>query len=118
MLAICSTTVGAQTQADNTSHPFSISSTRSEFALVATIDGEYRVFPKRIELTVRKVTITLRDNSRYKGPRQLVSLGVGLAVDTSKDGAWKIVEQSKDVSIKRTMRPGDEHIARESQVHR
>jgi hypothetical protein len=110
ILSMSSTSIGAQSQTDDTSHPFNISSMESGFAYAANIEGEYRILPERIELTVSKMMIYLLDNAPYKGERKLASVRAALATEKSEGGSsWRITEKSKEVSIERLMQPGDEY---------
>ncbi|MEW6495722.1 MAG: LamG-like jellyroll fold domain-containing protein [Cyanobacteriota bacterium] len=87
--------------------PFHISSRENQFfAFVGTFDGEYRVYPTFIEVTIKKATIYLQDNAPYKGRRELISLKVNLGGDLPK-GGWKSVNKSEPFLVSTVMKPGD-----------
>jgi hypothetical protein len=82
----------------------------SGFAYAAIIEGKYRILPERIELTVNKMTIYLRDNAPYRGQRRLASIRGALATEkTEGRSSWSITQRSKEESIGMIMRPGDEY---------
>jgi tetratricopeptide (TPR) repeat protein len=72
--------------------PFYVSSMDSPFSLVGVFEGNYRVHPNFIEVTVTKANISLRNNCPYKGRRNLSSIQVGLGLKRNTDGLSKVVK--------------------------
>ncbi len=72
----------------------------------ADFEGEYRVYPDRIEVKVTKAVIRIRDDSPYKGRSILSSVRLGLAAEVGGK-RWAPVSMGPEVSPGRTMRPGD-----------
>jgi serine/threonine protein kinase len=92
---------------NNQAIPFHISSKDDQFfAFVGTFEGQYRVYPTVIEVTVKKAVIELRDNSPYKGRRKLISAKFGLGGNIPT-GGWNIANQSNSLPVNRVMKPGD-----------
>jgi serine/threonine protein kinase len=89
----------------NEAVPFHISSIDSPFSYAGIFDGEYRVYPTFIEVSVTKATIYLRDNAPYKGRRQLTSVTFGLGTDTPT--GWNIASRSQRFPVNRVMKPDD-----------
>ena len=86
--------------------PFQISSFNTPFALQGNFEGEYRVYPNRIEIRVTKADIRISDHCPYKG-RRLVS-AVGFSLGTSVDNKkWKTVYHGQQYLLERIMTPGD-----------
>jgi len=71
-------------------------------------DGEYRIYPDRIELKVTKANISISEHCPYKGRRLLSAVKVGLATGTDA-GRWKIVRGSQEFLLEQVMSPGDRH---------
>jgi hypothetical protein len=96
----------AQSPSQSESHPFSISSLNTPFALQGDFEGEYRVYSDHIELKVTTATILFRRDSPYKGRSLLSSLRLGLATRIDGNG-WKPANMGQEVSLEQMMRPGD-----------
>jgi hypothetical protein len=88
--------------------PFSISSLNTPFAMQLHADGEYRVYPDRIELRVTRADIRISEHCPYKGRRLLSALKFGLATHT-EDGRWTIADGGQDFFLEQVMSPGDTH---------
>lgn len=111
LLTLCITTVRAQNaQEEVPSASFQISSIKSPFALAGTFEGEYRIKPDSIEITISNAAITLRDNCPYKGRRQLAFINVSLATATPS-GSWTVISHARAIPLGETMKPGDEYQA-------
>ncbi len=90
----------------NQAVPFHISSINNTFfAMVGSFEGEYRIYPEFIEVTVKKGTIYLLDSSRYKGRRNLTS--VTFSLGTEMANRWNTVNPSQSLLVNRVMKPGD-----------
>lgn len=111
LCALCgATAVQAQSAVDNSSTSFSISSIKSPFAFAGTFEGEYRIKPGAIEVTISRATILLRDNCPYRGRRQLAFINVSLA-SANPTGGRTVVSHARAIPVGETMMPGDEYIA-------
>jgi hypothetical protein len=106
------TGVQAQTSAESSPVPFSISSINSSFALAGTFEGEYRVRDDSIEITISSASVYLRNYGSYHGRRELSFISVGLASATAP-GRWKVISHSRAVPVGETMKPGDRYLAEE-----
>jgi CHAT domain-containing protein/Tfp pilus assembly protein PilF len=84
--------------------PFYVSSMDSPFSLAGVFEGNYRVHPNFIEVTVTKANIYLRNNCPYKGRRNLSSIQVGLGAKTEQ--GWTI-KSSQSHPVGSVMKPGD-----------
>lgn len=110
LCALGATAVQAQSTGDNSSTSFSISSIKSPFALAGTFEGEYRIKPNSIEITLSLATILLRDNCPYQGRRQLAFINVSLA-SASPTGSWTVINHARAIPVGETMMPGDKYVA-------
>jgi hypothetical protein len=88
--------------------PFSISSLHTAFAMQADFEGEYRIYPDRIELKVTKANIRVSEHCPYKGRRLLSAVKFGLATSTA-NGGWKIAHVGQEFLLEQVMGPGDRH---------
>jgi hypothetical protein len=104
-LVLCASASNAQSPAQPESHPFSISSLNTPFAVQADFEGEYRVYPDRIELKLKKKEILVRDNCKYRGRRLLTGARISLAETT--ETSWKLDIQGSIAPLQHEMRPGD-----------
>ena len=86
---------------------FHISSFGTGFAMQGKFEGQYRVYPDTIEVTVSRASIRISDHCPYKGRRMLASVRFGIAtcIDEKR---WKTVSKSKEFPVERVMSPGDE----------
>lgn len=102
------TFVQAQTNENAASGTFKVSSLNDGFfAFVGEFEGNYRVFPERVEVEVTRGKIILRDISAYRGQRELKGLSVGLAGANEK--RWKVAYDSEPLKIDKVMTPNIEH---------
>jgi hypothetical protein len=98
----------AQNANANTSDgiPFHISSFNSPFAMQGNFEGEYRVYPNRIEIRVTKADIRISDHCPYKGRRLLSAVGFSLATSID-DRKWKPVYHGQRHLLELVMTPSD-----------
>src|SRR5687767_7693215 len=89
-------------------HPFSISSLNTAFAMQGDFEGEYRIYPDRIDLKVTKANIRISEHCPYKGRRLLSAVKFGLATGTNGE-RWKIANTGQEFFLEQVMRPGDLH---------
>jgi len=113
VLLLVSSMAHAQDAAAPEAHPFSISSLNTGFAMQGVFEGEYRIYPDRIELKVAKANIHISEHCPYKGGRLLTAVKFGLAVSTGEK-RWKIAHTGQEISLEEIMRPGDKHDLGES----
>jgi hypothetical protein len=105
-LMIISPLASAKNVSSPEAHPFSISSLNTAFATQGDFEGEFRIFPDRIELRVTKANIYLSEHCPYKGRRLLSGLKFGLV--TSTDGKrWKEANSGQDLYLAQVMSPRD-----------
>jgi hypothetical protein len=83
-----------------------ISSLNTAFATQGDFEGEYRIFPDRIELKLTKAEIYLSDKCPYKGRRRLSSLKFGLATNT-EGKRWNISYTGQELFLNQIMYPKD-----------
>jgi hypothetical protein len=88
--------------------PFHISSFDTPFAMQGDFEGEYRIYPRSIEVSVSKAVIRISENCPYKGRREFAALSFRLAFDTP-DGKWDMDFESQKFFVNRIMIPGDEY---------
>lgn len=87
----------------NKAVPFHISSMNdSFFSVVGTFDGKYRVYPDFIEVTIPKGTIYVRDNTPYKGRREINSVTLGLGGNTHE--GWDTASRGQSIPINKVMK--------------
>jgi hypothetical protein len=86
--------------------PFHISSLNTSFAMQGDFEGEYRVYPNRIEVKVTKADIRISERCPYKGHRLLsaVTFSLATSIDSKK---WKIAYSGQGYSLERVMSSGD-----------
>lgn len=106
VLIIISPLTKAQDGSGPEARPFSISSLNTGFAMQGDFEGEYRVYPDRIELKVTKANIHVSERCPYKGRRLLSAVKFGLATETD-DGRWKIAHEGQEFILEQVMSPGD-----------
>jgi len=107
LLLISSSTQG-QGGGGSDPRPFSISSLNTAFAMQGDFEGEYRIYPDRIELKFTKANIRISEHCPYKGRRLLSAFKVGLATGTD-DKRWKIADGAQEFLLELVMSPGDMH---------
>jgi hypothetical protein len=106
ILLITSPFAVAQVGGAPETQPFSISSRNTAFAVQGDFEGEYRIYPDRIELRVMRADISISEHCPYKGRRLLSGVKFGLAVNT--DGKrWKIATATPEYPLDQMMSPGD-----------
>ena len=108
VLLIISPLAKAQNGGSPEAHPFSISSLNTAFAMQGDFEGEYRIYPDRIELKVTKANIRISEHCPYKGRRLLSGVKFGLATST-EDKRWKMVDAGQEFFLEQVMSPGDMH---------
>ncbi|HEY0404224.1 MAG TPA: hypothetical protein VGC89_00745 [Pyrinomonadaceae bacterium] len=108
MLLLCPLKGQAQDASGPEAIPFHISSYKTGFAMQGDFEGEYRVYPNSIEVSLSKVVIRVGEHCPYKGRREFVALQFMLAT-TRPDGRWKLDLKSQPYLVRRIMIPGDEY---------
>lgn len=88
--------------------PFHISSFDTPFAMQGDFEGEYRVYPNSIEISLSKAVIRISEHCPYKGRRDFTALGMILATDGPNGKADKRLKSQKHI-VGRIMYPGDEY---------
>jgi hypothetical protein len=88
--------------------PFRISSLESQFSFAGTFEGEYRITPDAVEVTITKAKVYLRGNAPYRGRRELAFINVGLG-GLKPSGGWAFSNLGHAIPVGRIMRPGDEY---------
>lgn len=89
-------------------HPFAISSLNTPFAMQGEFEGEYRIYPDRLELKITKADIRISEHCPYKGRSLLSAVKFGLATSID-DKRWKIAIAGQELLLEQVMRPGDLH---------
>ena len=107
ILLIASSSVIAQNSGAQEAHFFRISSLNTAFAVQGDFEGEYRVYPDRVEIRVTKADISISEHCPYKGRRLLSGIKFGLAVRTEE--RWKIATAAAEFPLERVMNPGDKY---------
>lgn len=115
VLLVVSSLADAQDASGPSLHPFSISSLNTAFAMQGEFEGEYRIYPDRIELKVTKANIRISEHCPYKGRRRLSAVKFGLATGADGEG-WKILDGSQEFFSEQVMSPGDAHSLSEFHV--
>ena len=110
LFMLCAAGVQAQTAAECSPTPFSISSIKSRFAMAGTFEGEYRICDNSIEITISSAAVYLRNYGSYQGRRELSFINVGL-VSASTPGRWRVLNHAFAIPVGETMRPGDRYLA-------
>ena len=108
VLLILSSSMKGQGASGSDARPFSISSLNTAFAMQGDFDGEYRIYPDRIELKLTKANISISEHCPYKGRRLLSAVKISLATVTEA-GRWKIAHGSQEFLLEQVMSPGDMH---------
>ncbi|HEV7843182.1 MAG TPA: hypothetical protein VGO69_05765, partial [Pyrinomonadaceae bacterium] len=88
--------------------PFHFSSYDTGFAMQGDFEGEYRVYPRSVEISLSKAVIRISEHCPYKGRREFAALSFRLATNTP-DGKWDMVFESQKFFVNRIMIPGDEY---------
>jgi hypothetical protein len=89
-----------------TSGRFSVSSLDSPFALVGVFEGEFHVYPDRVEVLVEKAALQFNNKVRHKRKIEVSSIRVGLAKLTSRGGDWEITTRSEKTKVGQVIMPG------------
>jgi hypothetical protein len=100
--------VKAQTAPGPEAIPFNISSLDTAFAMQGAFEGEYRIYPDRIELKVTKADIRVSEHCPYKGRRLLSAVKFALATTVEPKG-WRIDHSGQDYFLEHVMLPGDQY---------
>jgi len=108
LLLLCPLAAQAQDSVAPLAVPFHISSYDTAFAMQGDFEGEYRVYPNSIEVSLSKAVIRVGTHCPYKGRREFAALQFMLAT-TRPDGRWKLDLKSQPYLVKRIMIPGDEY---------
>jgi hypothetical protein len=108
VLLVISPLAKAQSGGSTEARRFSISSLNTAFAMQGDFEGEYRIYPDRIELKLTKANILISEHCPYKGRRLLSGVRFGLATST-EDKRWKIAEAGQEFFLEQVMSPGDMH---------
>lgn len=89
--------------------PLHISSFNTPFAMQGDFEGEYRVYPGRIEVRLTKTDIRISEHCPYKGRRLLSAIALSLATSTddTEVNKWKIVYPGQSHPLNRVMSAGD-----------
>ncbi|MGH9941540.1 MAG: hypothetical protein ACRD9R_04165 [Pyrinomonadaceae bacterium] len=95
---------------------FSISSLNSAFGVQGDFEGEYRVYPGRIELKLTKANIHVSEHCPYKGRRLLSALKFGLAKSIDAE-QWDIADAGPDLLLGQVSSPGDVYRVGEFYFH-
>ena len=86
--------------------PFHISSFNTPFAMQGNFEGEYRVYPNRIEIRVTKADIRISEHCPYKGRRLLSAVGFSLGTSLG-DKKWNTVSHGQQHLLELVMIAGD-----------
>jgi hypothetical protein len=108
LLLLCPLVARAQNSTEPQAIPFHISSYETPFAMQGDFEGEYRVYPKSIEVSLNKAVIRISEHCPYKGRREFAALGMILASD-GPDGKVDKRFKSQKLVVGRIMLPGDEY---------
>lgn len=105
-LLLFAASTNAQVEDIPKAHPFKISSVNTAFAMQGEFEGEYRIYPDRIEFNVTKADIRIGRHCPYKGRRLLSGVRFNLAVATDEK-RWRIAAESNQYFMEHVMLPGD-----------
>ena len=108
ILLVISSLTRAQDAGGSDVRPFRISSLDTAFSVHGDFDGEYRVYPDRIELKITKANIRINEHCPYRGRILLSHVKFGLATGTD-DGRWKIAPGGQEFSLEQIISAGDIH---------
>ena len=108
MLLLCACAGRAQESVAPEAVPFHFSSFDTGFAMQGDFEGEYRVYPHSIEVSLSKAVIRISEHCPYKGRREFAALSFRLAT-TTPDGKWDMDFESQKFFVSRIMTPGDEY---------
>jgi hypothetical protein len=108
ILLLCPLASRAHALAEPEAVPFHISSYDTGYGMQGDFVGEYRVYPKSIEISLSKAVIRISQHCPYKGRREFAALSFRLATNTP-DGKWDMDFESQKLIVKRIMTPGDEY---------
>lgn len=87
---------------------FHISSFNTPFAMQGDFEGEYRVYPTSVEVSLSKAVIRISEHCPYKGRREFSAFGIIMASDGA-NGKWNKRFKSQKHVVGRIMYPGDEY---------
>ncbi len=106
--SVCPSVTWRQHPSESSAVPFHISSRGTAFGMQGTFDGEYRVYPNSIEITVTNATIYISEKCPYQGRREVATIKFGLATGIAEK-RWKTASRSESFAVGRVMSPGEEH---------
>lgn len=105
---LCPAINQAQDSIDPPAVKFQMSSFNTSFGMQANFEGEYRVHPDSIEVSLTKAEIRISTHCPYQGRRNFAALQFGLAMNV-EDGRWVIAAASQKQIVERIMLPGEEY---------
>jgi hypothetical protein len=108
ILLLCPFVARAQDAAEPEAVPFHITSYNTPFAMQGDFEGEYRVYPKSIEVSLSRAVIRISEHCPYKGRREFAALGMILA-SMGPNGKVDKRFKSEKLTVGRVMLPGDEY---------
>ncbi|MBD0326766.1 MAG: hypothetical protein ICV68_10055 [Pyrinomonadaceae bacterium] len=108
VLLLCPLAVRAQDATAPQAVPFHITSYNTPFAMQGDFEGEYRVYPRSIEVSLTKAVIRISEHCPYKGRREFSAFGIILASE-GPNGKWDKRFKSQKYTVGRIMFPGDEY---------
>lgn len=108
ILLLCPLAVQPQETVLPEAVPFHISSYETAFAMQGDFEGEYRVYPNSVEISLTKAVVRIGQHCPYKGRREFGALSFWLATSTP-EGRWKRDSTSEKFAVRRIMIPGDEY---------
>lgn len=106
VLLIVSLSTQGQDVGASDARSFSISSLKTAFAMQGDFEGEYRIYPGRIDVKVTKANIRISEHCPYEGRRLLSAVKVGLATGTDDKG-WKIASGGQEFLLELIIISGD-----------
>lgn len=108
ILLLCPLVGRAQTSIEPQAVPFHITSYNTGFGMQGDFEGEYRVYPHSIEVSLSKAVVRVSQNCPYKGRRDFTGLGIILASE-GPNGKWDKRFKSQKHTVRNVMLPGDEY---------
>ena len=108
ILLLCPLAPRAQASLEPEAIPFHISSFETPFAMQGDFEGEYRVYPESIEVSLSRAVIRISEHCPYKGRREFGAIRFMLGTELA-NGKWDIAFKSPKLFVGRIMNPGDEY---------
>jgi hypothetical protein len=106
MLLLCPLAPKAEASLEPQAVPFHFSSYGTPFAMQGDFEGEYRVYPESVEVSLTKAVIRISEHCPYKGRRQFDAIRFMLGT-VLPDGKHHIAFKSNKLVIGRIMMSGD-----------